>query len=76
MRARLWHYALILVGTAGSWFVFDYAYYGNSISTPLILNSVAPHASLIQTTAWTLIIFSVAAVPGYVLAILTMDRIG
>ena len=67
---------LMLVGTAGTWFVFDYAYYGNSISTPLILRDVAPHATPIASMAWTLIIFSLFAVPGYVLSFLKMDRIG
>jgi PHS family inorganic phosphate transporter-like MFS transporter len=70
------HFLLTLIGTAGTWFVFDYAYYGNSISTPLILKAVSPGASLITSTAWTLLIFTVAAVPGYILAFNTMDRIG
>lgn len=67
---------LTLLGTAGTWFVFDYAYYGNSISTPLVLKLVSPHASLIQTEAWTLIIFLIAAVPGYALAVSKIDKIG
>lgn len=66
----------LIAGTAGSWFLLDYAFYGNSISTPLILKSVAPGASLIQATAWSLIIFAVAAAPGYITALLTVDRIG
>lgn len=65
-----------LIGTAGTWFIFDYAYYGNSISTPVILKQLAPHASLIVTLSLTLAIFAIAAVPGYVLAVFTMDRIG
>ncbi|MGH9065440.1 MAG: MFS transporter [Acidimicrobiales bacterium] len=69
-------YLLTLVGTAGTWFLFDYAYYGNSISTPVILRMVAPHASLLTTLEWTLLIFAVAALPGYLLATATMDRIG
>ncbi len=67
---------LTLIGTAGTWFIFDYAYYGNSISTPVILRQLAPHASLIVTLALTLAIFAIAAVPGYILAVFTMDRIG
>ena len=31
---------LMLVGTAGSWFLFDYAYYGNTLSLPSILTEV------------------------------------
>ncbi len=76
VQAGLSKYILTLIGTAGTWFVFDYAYYGNSISTPLILKAVAPNASLITSTLLTLLIFLVAAVPGYILAFLFMDRIG
>lgn len=76
VRANLRPYLLTLLGTAGTWFVFDYAYYGNSISTPLILKMVAPHATLLQSTAWTLFVFALAAVPGYFLAFSKMDKIG
>ena len=69
-------YLTLLLGTAGCWFMFDYAFYGNTISTPLILKAVAPHASLITDTAIALLIFTVAAAPGYLLAFLTVDRIG
>lgn len=67
---------LTLIGTAGTWFLFDYAYYGNSISTPLIMDMIVPHASLIQREAWSLIIFAIAAVPGYALAVAKIDKIG
>jgi PHS family inorganic phosphate transporter-like MFS transporter len=67
---------LLLVATAGSWFLFDYAYYGNTLSLPAILKDVAPNASLTTKLAWTLGIFIVFALPGYVLAFTKMDRIG
>ena len=67
---------LLLLGTAGSWFLFDYAYYGNTLSLPAILKEVAPHATLITKLAWTLGIFMVFALPGYLLAFMKMDRIG
>jgi MFS family permease len=69
-------YLIMLLGTAGTWFLFDYAYYGNTISTPQILKLVSPNASLMTTTALELAIFVVAALPGYLLAIARMDRIG
>lgn len=75
-RARLARYLLPLIGTAGTWFLFDYAYYGNTLSTPLIIKAVARDASLLTSTYWTLMIFLVAAVPGYILAFTTVDRIG
>ncbi|WDL95226.1 MFS transporter [Alicyclobacillus sp. ALC3] len=69
-------YLLMLLGTAGTWFVFDYAYYGNTISTNAILKLVSPHLSLIQSESLSLMIFAIAAVPGYILAFLSIDRIG
>ncbi len=66
----------LLAGTAGTWFLFDYAYYGNTLSLPSILKEVSPHASLQTNLAWTLGMFIVFAVPGYLLAVATMDRIG
>src|SRR5258708_26677030 len=52
---------MMILGTAGSWFLLDYAYYGNTISAPLIFKSVAPHAVLLQSVAWNLVIFTIAA---------------
>jgi MFS family permease len=65
-----------LVGTAGCWFLLDYAYYGNTISTPQIIGLISPRASQTETIAIELAIFVAAAVPGYLLAIARMDRIG
>ncbi len=72
-QKRYWR---LLLGTAGGWALFDYAYYGNSISLPLVIKSVAPHATDITSIAWSLIIFAIAAVPGYIVALLTIDKIG
>ena len=69
-------YIVLLIGTAGTWFLLDYAYYGNTISTPQIIKLVAPHASPATAIAIQLAIFVVAALPGYALAIMRMDRIG
>jgi MFS family permease len=66
----------LLLGTAGSWFLLDYAFYGNTLSVPAILKEVAPAAGLTAKLAWTLGIFVVFALPGYVLAFTKMDRIG
>jgi MFS family permease len=66
----------LLVGTAGSWLLFDYAYYGNTLSLPTILKEVSPAASVTTQLVWSLAIFVVFAVPGYILAFSFMDRIG
>jgi MFS family permease len=67
---------VLLAGTAGTWFLFDYAYYGNTLSLPAILKDVSPDATLVTKLAWTLGIFVVFALPGYALAVSRMDRIG
>lgn len=70
-RLLLW-----LIATAGAWFLLDFCYYGNTISTPEILKLLNPHASLLHNTVVQLAIFAVFAVPGYIVAILLMDRSG
>ncbi len=67
---------VLLAGTAGTWFLFDYAYYGNTLSLPVILKDVSPDATLVTKLVWTLGIFVVFALPGYALAVSRMDRIG
>ena len=69
-------YLVMLAGTAGTWFLLDYAYYGNTISTPQILGLISPNASTMTKIALQLGIFVVAAVPGYLLAIAKLDKIG
>jgi PHS family inorganic phosphate transporter-like MFS transporter len=69
-------FLLRLVGTAGSWFLMDIAFYGNSVSSPLILKALQPHGSLLSHTLISLTIFAVAALPGYWVAVGLMDRLG
>jgi MFS transporter, PHS family, inorganic phosphate transporter len=69
-------FIVLLLGTAGCWFLLDYAYYGNTISTPQIIGLIKPNASATVTIAIQLAIFVVAALPGYILAIARMDRFG
>jgi MFS transporter, PHS family, inorganic phosphate transporter len=70
-KLRFW-----LLGTGGAWFLLDFAFYGNTISSPLVLKLLSPHASLITTTLETLAIFVIAAAPGYVMAIWRIDTQG
>ena len=56
--------------------MFDYAYYGNTLSLPAILKDVNPAASLQTKLLWSLGMFVIFAVPGYLLAVTKMDRIG
>jgi MFS family permease len=45
---RLW---IVFLGTAGSWFFFNVAVYGNYVSQPLLIKSIAPHASFVSNIA-------------------------
>jgi MFS family permease len=67
---------VLMLGTAGSWFLFDYAYYGNTLSLPSILSEVSPNATLVTKLMMTLALFVIFAVPGYLLAVWKMDKIG
>ncbi len=66
----------LIAGTAGTWFLFDYAYYGNTLSLPSILKQVSPQAGTETKLAWSLGLFVVFALPGYLLAVARMDRVG
>jgi MFS family permease len=65
-----------LIGAAGCWMLLDFCYYGNTISTPEILALLNPKASELHNILVQLLIFVVFAVPGYVAAILFLDKTG
>ena len=65
-----------LIGASIAWFLLDIAYYGNTLSSPLVVKAINPHASLLRNTEITLAIFAIAAFPGYLVAAITMDRLG
>jgi MFS transporter, PHS family, inorganic phosphate transporter len=71
-----WSTWRLVIGTAGAWFFFDYAYYGNTLSLPVILSRVAPTGTVKVDLVWSLGIFVIFALPGYALAVARMDRIG
>lgn len=82
-KKKSWLYLLFtprylrwLIGTAGTWFLLDIAYYGTTISSPIVLKLLNPNAGLRTNTFYTLLIFLIAAVPGYILAAFTIDRLG
>ena len=65
-----------LLGASIAWFVMDFAYYGNTVCSPLVLSAIAPKASLISKTLMQLAVFAIAAAPGYLVAAVLIDRIG
>ena len=67
---------LRLIGASAAWFLMDAAYYGNTVSSPLVLSALNSDHTLLQKTLTQLVIFAVFAAPGYAVAALTMDRLG
>src|SRR3990167_5027332 len=65
-----------LFGTAGAWFLLDIAFYGNGISSVMIINEIHPHADLLYQTLISAGLFLIFAVPGYALAAKYVDKIG
>ncbi len=65
-----------LIGASLAWFLMDFAYYGNTVSSPLVLASLGAHNDLLKKTLTQLAIFAIFAAPGYLISALTMDRLG
>ena len=65
-----------LIGASVAWFLMDFSYYGNTVSSPLVLQALRAHDTLLHKTLTQLLIFVVFAAPGYMVAALTMDRLG
>jgi MFS transporter, PHS family, inorganic phosphate transporter len=65
-----------LVAASAAWFLMDFAYYGNTVSSPLVLSSLGQDHTILQKTLTQLGIFVVFAAPGYAVAALTMDKLG
>ncbi|GLC45588.1 hypothetical protein PLESTB_000874300 [Pleodorina starrii] len=60
-------------GTAMSWFVWDFAFYGNKLFQGTFIKIINPKASVIQILEWTLLNSAVALV-GYYFAAFTIDK--
>lgn len=75
---------LLLLGTAGSWFCLDVAFYGLSLNNATILTAIGYSTNgatnvyefLYNTAVGNLIIVMAGAVPGYWVSVATIDTIG
>jgi PHS family inorganic phosphate transporter-like MFS transporter len=65
-----------LIGASLSWFLMDFAYYGNTVSSPLVLAVITPDDGILAHTLIQLGAFVIAAAPGYLIAAAMMDRMG
>jgi PHS family inorganic phosphate transporter-like MFS transporter len=78
VRARLSdrRFLVRLLGTAGAWFLMDVAFYGNGVSSSLILKALEPGAPLLRTVLTSALVFFIFALPGYFVAASQIDRLG
>lgn len=75
---------LLLLGTAGSWFCLDVAFYGLSLNNGVILDAIGYSTSktnnmyefMYNTAVGNVIIVLAGAVPGYWVTVATVDTIG
>ncbi|KAM0669260.1 hypothetical protein ACQRIT_004237 [Beauveria bassiana] len=77
---------LLLVGTAGSWFCLDVAFYGLSLNNGTILEAIGYSTAsghvknvyqlLYNTAVGNVIIVLAGAVPGYWVSVATIDTLG
>ncbi|KAH8674776.1 major facilitator superfamily domain-containing protein [Tricladium varicosporioides] len=77
-----WKNGRILLGTAGSWFLLDVAFYGVSLNNPIILATIGysggdtVYKTLLNTAIGNLIIVCAGAIPGYWVTVATVDTLG
>lgn len=77
-----WKHGKILLGTAGSWFLVDIAYYGLSLNNSVILATIGyagqenVYKNLYNVCVGNIILTCAGAIPGYWFSVATIDRIG
>ncbi|KAL7273946.1 Inorganic phosphate transporter pho84 [Rhizina undulata] len=77
-----WRYGKILLGTAGSWFLLDVAYYGLSLNNSIILAAIGysgqknVYKNLYNNAVGNLILICAGSIPGYWVTVFTVDTVG
>jgi len=77
-----WRHAKVLIGTAGSWFLLDVAFYGVGLNNAVILKQIGYSGGknvyhiLYNTAVGNLIIVCAGAIPGYWVTVATVDTVG
>ncbi|EAW13434.1 MFS transporter [Aspergillus clavatus NRRL 1] len=77
-----WKNGRILLGTAGSWFFLDVAFYGLGLNNSVILGAIGwtgggnVYEVFYRTAVGNLILICAGAIPGYWMTVATVDTIG
>jgi PHS family inorganic phosphate transporter-like MFS transporter len=65
-----------LIGTGGTWFLYDFCYYGTALFSPNIVNHIFGDSKDIPATCWQNIIANFMGIPGLLLAIWLLRPMG
>jgi PHS family inorganic phosphate transporter-like MFS transporter len=68
-------FLLTLLGTAGSWFFFNVAVYGNSVGQPLLIAAIAPRISEIANVAINACLVVCFSLTAAVVGLALLDRV-
>ncbi|EAW20550.1 MFS transporter [Aspergillus fischeri NRRL 181] len=77
-----WKNGSILLGTAGSWFFLDVAFYGLGLNNSIILSAIGwsggknVYEVFYKNAVGNLILICAGAIPGYWMTVATVDTIG
>ncbi|EGZ10369.1 hypothetical protein PHYSODRAFT_304289 [Phytophthora sojae] len=70
------HYGVSLLGTAGTWFLFDIVYYSQNLFSTSILKVVGLSNPSLQQVTTEVAFVSLMALPGYFVAVYAINRPG
>lgn len=79
---KQWKHGKVLLGTAGSWFFLDVAFYGLSLNNTIILTAIGRakgnnmHQIFHNIAVGNLIIICAGSIPGYWFTVATIDILG
>ncbi|KAL8964841.1 MAG: hypothetical protein Q9197_006784 [Variospora fuerteventurae] len=79
---RQWKFGKVLLGTAGSWFFLDVAFYGLGLNNSIILGAIGyskgddMYQVFRYNAVGNLILVCAGAIPGYWVTVLTVDTLG
>ncbi|KAI9676825.1 MAG: Inorganic phosphate transporter pho84 [Caeruleum heppii] len=77
-----WKHGKVLLGTAGSWFFLDVAFYGLGLNNSVILSAIGyaggsnMYHIFYNTAVGNLILICAGAIPGYWVTVATVDTLG
>ncbi|KAF2835889.1 MFS transporter [Patellaria atrata CBS 101060] len=77
-----WRHGKVLLGTAGSWFLLDVAFYGLGLNNSIILRQIGyskgndVYRVFYNNAVGNLILVCAGAIPGYWVTVATVDTIG